>query len=64
MLPTVATRDMNDLLCGLLVTVIAAINVKARAIEMGKSRREPKALRGRGSNETVEFRDPRSLEDS
>ena len=62
MVPAVATRDVHDLLCGLLVTGIAAIHVQARAIERRKSRREPKALSGRGGNETVECRHPRGIE--
>jgi cytochrome b len=54
MIPAGATRDVHDRLCGLLITVIAAIHVKAGAIEMRKSRGEPKTLRSGGGNETVE----------
>jgi hypothetical protein len=53
---------VHDVLIRLLVTVVAAIDMKARAIEMGKSRREPQALRGRGGNEALEFGDPIGLE--
>ena len=37
MIPTVAPGDVNDLLLGLLVTVVAAIDMKTGAIEMGKA---------------------------
>jgi hypothetical protein len=36
--------------------------MEARAIEMGKGRRQPEAWRRRGGDETVEFRDAIGLE--
>ena len=37
MIPTVAVGDVHDLLIRLLVTVVAAIDMETRAIEMGKA---------------------------
>ena len=57
LIPTVAAGDVNNMLLRLLVTVVAAIDMKTRAIEMGKARSQAQALgRGRG-NEAVELCD-------
>jgi hypothetical protein len=64
MIAAVATRDVNHLCIRLLSTVVAAIDMKTGAIEMGKGRRQPKALCRRGGNETVECRDPVVIEQS
>ena len=53
---------MNDLRVGLLVAVVAPVDMKTGAIEMGKTGRQSEAL-GRGSgNEAVERRDVSSIE--
>ena len=57
MITAVATRDVHHLGLRLLSTVVAAIDVEAGAIEMGKSWCQPEALRRRRRNETGEFRD-------
>jgi hypothetical protein len=51
---------MNDLFWGGCVTVIAAIDVEAGAIEMREGWHQAEALGGGGGNETVEFRHPRA----
>ena len=50
--------------CGIrfLSTIIASVDMEAGAIEMGKRRCKPEALRRRGSNETVELRDAIRIE--
>src|SRR4030095_6881632 len=62
MITAVASGNVNDVCVRLLGTVVAAIDMEAGAIEMGKGRREPEALSGRGGNETVEFRDASVIE--
>ena len=58
MIPAIPSGDVHDLFLGLLVAVVAPIDMKARAIEMGKVGRKAQTL-GRGSGyEAVEFRDP------
>jgi hypothetical protein len=47
---------VNDLCLGLLLTVIPSIDVKARAIEMGKGGSQAQSFGGGGRNETVECR--------
>ena len=46
---------MYDLRVGVLFAVIAAIDVEAGRVEMGKARRQSEALGSRRRNETVEF---------
>ena len=62
MIPTVAPGDVHDLLLGLLVTVVAPIDMKTGAIEMGKARRQAQALGSGRGNEAVEFRHASSIE--
>jgi hypothetical protein len=52
----VASGDVNDLCLGLLRTVLPSIDVKARAIEMGKGGSQAQSFGGGGRNETVECR--------
>src|SRR5262245_63904489 len=55
LIPTGATGDVNNRRLGLFLTVVAAIDMKTGASEMGKARRQAEALgRGRG-NAAVEF---------
>jgi hypothetical protein len=56
MISAVALGDMDDMFIGLLPTVLAAIDVKAGALEMGNGGRSPEALGRGGGNERVEFR--------
>ena len=62
MIPAVPLGDVHDLFLGLLVAVVAAIDMKARAIEMGKGGRQPQTLGGGSGNEAVEFGDPIGIE--
>jgi hypothetical protein len=58
MISAVALGDMDDMFVGLLPTVVTAIDVKARAIQMGNGGCSPEALSSGGRNERIEFRDP------
>src|SRR5215813_5175106 len=58
MIPAIAASNVNDVGVRLLPTIVAAIDVKAGAIEMGKGRGQPQTLGSRGGNETTEFRHP------
>jgi hypothetical protein len=60
--PTVAVGDMNDVLLRLLVTILAAINMEARAIEVGKAGRQSQALGSGRGNEAGEFGHPNFVE--
>ena len=55
LIPTVATGDVNDVCLRFLVTVIAAIDMEARPIEMGERGCQAQTLGRRGGNEAVEF---------
>ena len=56
MISAVALGDMDDMFIGLLPTVLAAIDVRAGALEMGNGGRSPEVLGRGGGNERVEFR--------
>src|SRR5262245_45497334 len=62
LIPTVAAGDVNDVLIRLLVTVVAAIDMKTRTIEMGKARRQAQARGSGRGNEAVELRDASRIE--
>ena len=62
LIPTVAAGDVHNMLLRLLVTIVAAIDMKTRAIEMGKARRKAQALGSGRGNEAVELRDASSIE--
>ena len=62
LIPTIAAGDVNDVLIGLLITVVAAIDMKARAIEVGKAGRQSQALGRSRGNEAVECRHPIGVE--
>ena len=51
----VAAGDVNDMLPRLLITVIAAIDMEARTVEMGERGCQAQTLGRRGGNEAVEF---------
>jgi hypothetical protein len=53
MIPTIAARDVHDLLVGGIVAVIAAIDMEAGAIEMHNARGKAQTLGSRGRNETM-----------
>ena len=55
MIAAIAAGDVNDVFIRLLVTVIAAIDMKTGAIEMCKAGRESQAFRRGRGNEAVEF---------
>src|ERR671933_2153472 len=57
LIPTVAAGDVNNLLSRLLITVVAAMDMKTRAIEMGKARRQAQTLGSGRGNEAVELCD-------
>jgi hypothetical protein len=56
MIPAVAAGEVNTLRLGLLLTVITAVDVNARAIERHKGRGSSQTFRRGGGHETVEFR--------
>ena len=58
MISAIALGDVHDVLRGLIVAVIATIDMETGAIEMRKARRQAQALSGCGSKEAVEFRHP------
>jgi hypothetical protein len=60
LIATIAAGEVHDGRLGLLVTVVAPIDMKARTIEMGKAGRKAQALGSSRGNEAVEFRHPRS----
>src|SRR6266511_4555962 len=62
MISAVAAGDVNNLRLGLLPTVITAVDVKARAIEMHKGRGSSQTFRRGGGNEAVECRHPIVIE--
>jgi hypothetical protein len=62
MVAAVAACDVNDPRVGLLSTVVAAINVETRAVQMHQPRAKPQALGGGGRDEAVKCRDPRVIE--
>jgi hypothetical protein len=62
MIPTIASGDMNNLLVRFCVAIITAVDMETGRVEMGKGRREAQTPRCCGSNETVEFRHPVSIE--
>src|SRR5688572_19764702 len=61
MIPTVPSGNVNDLFLRLFVAVVASIDMKARAIEMGKARRKAQARGSGSSHEAVEFGYPISI---
>ena len=62
MIPAVTPGDVHDLRIGLLVAVVAPIDMETGAIERRKARRKTQALSGCGGNEAGEFGDSRGLE--
>jgi hypothetical protein len=62
MISAVAAGDVHNLCLGLLLTVLTAVDVKARAIEMHTGRGSSQTFRRGGGNETVECRDPIGIE--
>jgi len=62
MVAAIPAGDMHDLLRRFLITVVTPIDMKARAIKMGKARRQPSALGRRRSNETIELGDSIAIE--
>lgn len=58
MIPTIAMGDRHDVVLGSVSTVVAAIDVKTRRIEMCKLGSEAQALRGLGGDEALEGSDP------
>src|SRR5215475_9228306 len=55
LIPTVAPGDINDVRIRLLVTIVAPVDMKTGAIEMGKAGRQSQALRRGRGHEAVEF---------
>ena len=62
MIPAVPSGHMNDLFLRLLVTVVAPIDMNARALEMGKAGCKPQALGSGRGNQAVERSHPIGLE--
>ena len=62
LIPTVAAGDVNDVLLWLLVTVVTAIDMEARTIEMGKRGGQAQTLGRRGGNEAVECGHPSGIQ--
>src|SRR6516162_11481004 len=62
MVAAIPAGDMYDVVLGLLVAVIAPIDMKAGAIQMGKAGRKAQALGRRRRNETVECGDAIAIE--
>lgn len=62
MVPAIPSSDMHDLVLRLLVTVVASIDMKTRAIEMGKAGGKVQALGSGRGYEAVEFGHPRDRE--
>jgi hypothetical protein len=62
MKPAIPSGDVNDLGRGLLIAVVAPIDMKARAIEMGKAGCKAQALGSRRGQKALEFRHPVSIE--
>ena len=58
MLATIALGEVNNLVFGLLVTVVATIDMKARTVEVRIGGTEVQTLGGGHRQETVEFRHP------
>jgi hypothetical protein len=58
MISAIALGDVHDALRGLIITVIATIDMDTSAIEVRQARRQAQALSGCGSKEAVEFRPP------
>jgi hypothetical protein len=62
MISTIALGDVHDLLRRWLVTVIAPIDMKARAVEVHIGWTQVQTLGGSRRDETVEFGHPRVIE--
>jgi hypothetical protein len=62
LIPTGAAGDMHDVLIGLLITLVAAVDRKTRASEMRKAGRKSQALDSGRGNEAGECRPPRVVE--
>jgi hypothetical protein len=62
MIPTIAWSDMHDAVVRSVRTVIAAIDMKAGRVQVGKLGAETQALRGVSGDETIEGRDPIGVE--
>jgi hypothetical protein len=58
MISAIALGDVHDVLRGLIVAVIATIDMAPGAIEMRQARRQAQARSGCGSKEAGEFRHP------
>jgi hypothetical protein len=61
MVPAVPPRAVNNLFRELLIAVIAPIDRKARAIEMGKTGRKAQMVGSGSGYEAVEFRHPKGI---
>jgi hypothetical protein len=55
MIAAITLGDVHDVFQGRSVTIIAAIDMEARRVEMHIRRTQSQTLGGRGRNETVEF---------
>ncbi len=62
MIATLALGDMHNLSFGLLVAVVATIDMKARTVEMGKAGCQAQPLGGGRRDQTVECRHPVVIE--
>jgi hypothetical protein len=62
MIPAIAMGDVYDLYVRPPVAGVAAIDVKARPVEMDNGRCQPEALGCGSGHETVEFRHPIGIE--
>jgi hypothetical protein len=62
MLSAVPAGDVHDLLLWRLIAVVASLDLNARAIELGKARRQAQALGSSRGREAVECRHPVSRE--
>jgi hypothetical protein len=60
--PAVAPRDLPDMGVGLLGTVVAAVDVETRAVQMRKPRGSPQAWRGGDRHKPGAFGHTRALE--
>ena len=58
MIPAIAAGDVHDLFHGLFVAIVAPIDMKARALEMGKTGRKAQGLGSRRGQQAVECRSP------
>src|SRR6266496_4042968 len=62
MIATIALGDVHNLFCGLLVAVIATIDMKARRVEVRRGGSQAQTLGSAYRNETIECRYPIGIE--